>query len=279
MSRNSRLVSMAVKPVQVIAVTSGKGGAGKTNVSANLALALADLGCRVVLFDADLTLGAIDVVLGLEVERSLADVISGKCEFLDVLLQVKHGVRIVPAASGDRSMNQLSPMQHAGVVYSFSEIGDSLDFLIIDTAPGISDTVLNFINAAREVLIVVCDEPTSINDSYALIKLLNIEHGMRRFHVLANKTRFPGEGPAVFKKLLNLTEHFLDIELRYAGAVPFDESVRISAQKRRAVYEASPRSKSALAYKKLASLVKLWPLPVNPNGRVEFFVDRLVQRS
>ena len=121
-------------PVQVIAVTGGKGGVGKTNVSVNLSLALADLGRRVMLMDADLGLANVDVLLGLTAKRTLEDVISGECELRDVLLQGPGGIRIVPAASGTQSMVQLTPIQHAGLIQAFSEISDNLDVLIIDTA-------------------------------------------------------------------------------------------------------------------------------------------------
>ncbi len=126
---------MGMHPVQVIAVTGGKGGVGKTNVSVNLALALAELGRRVVLLDADLGLANVDVLLGLTTKRTLADVIAGECDLRDVLIQGPGGIRIVPAASGTQSMVQLSSLQHAGLIQAFSEIED-LDVLIIDTAAG-----------------------------------------------------------------------------------------------------------------------------------------------
>ena len=158
---------MGMHPVQVIAVTGGKGGVGKTNVSVNLSLALADLGRRVMLLDADLGLANVDVLLGLTAKRTLADVINGECDLRDVLLQGPGGIRIVPAASGTQSMVQLSPMQHAGLIQAFSEISDNLDVLVIDTAAGIGDSVVSFVRAAQEVIVVVCDEPASVTDAYA----------------------------------------------------------------------------------------------------------------
>ncbi len=167
----------SMHPVQVIAVTGGKGGVGKTNVSVNLSLALAELGRRVMLLDADLGLANVDVLLGLTPKHTLADVIEGRCELRDVLLQGPGGIRIVPAASGTQSMVHLSPAQHAGLIQAFSDIGDNLDVLVIDTAAGIGESVVSFVRAAQEVLLVVCDEPTSITDAYALIKLLNRDCG------------------------------------------------------------------------------------------------------
>lgn len=264
-------------PVQVIAVTGGKGGIGKTNVSVNLSLALADMGRRVVLLDADLGLANVDVLLGLKPKATLADVLEGKCDLRDVMVTGPGGIRIVPAASGAANMVSLSPQQHAGLIQAFSEIGDNIDVLVVDTAAGIGDSVVSFVRAAQEALIVVCDEPTSITDAYALIKLLNRDHGMTRFRVLANMVGTPQEGRMVFAKLTKVTDRFLDVALQYVGAVPFDESVRKSVQKQRAVFEAFPRSKASLAIRAIAQKVDAWPLPANPRGHLEFFVERLVQ--
>jgi len=268
-----------VNPVQVIAVTSGRGGTGKTNVAVNLALGLADLGRRVVLLDADLALANVHTLLGFSAESNLVDVISGTCSLNEVILPGRGGVRVVPGASGVRSMTQLSTMQHAGLIHAFSEIGDSLDVLVIDTAAGIGESVVSFVRAAREVLVVVCDEPTSINDAFRLIELLSREHGISRFHVLANKTRTPNEGRVLFNKLVKITDSCLNVVLHYVGDVPFDESVRRAAQKYRAVYEGYPRSKCAFAYKVIAQKVAGWPLPANPCSHLEFFGERLMVAS
>jgi flagellar biosynthesis protein FlhG len=268
---------MGMHPVQVIAVTGGKGGVGKTNVSVNLSLALAELGRRVMLLDADLGLANVDVLLGLTPKQTLADVIDGKCDLRDVILQGPGGVRIVPAASGAQAMVQLSSLQHAGLIQAFSDISNDIDVLVIDTAAGIGDSVVSFVRAAQEVLLVVCDEPTSITDAYALIKMFNRDHGITRFRVMANMAMTPQEGRNLFAKLTKVTDRFLDVALQYVGAVPFDECVRKAVQKQRSVYEAYPRSKAALAFRAIAQKVDAWPLPANPRGHLEFFVERLVQ--
>ena len=268
----------SLHPVQVIAVTGGKGGVGKTSVSVNLALALADLGRRVMLLDADLGLANVDVMLGLTPKRNLADVIEGECELRDVIIPGPGGIRIVPASSGAANMVRLTSQQHAGLIQAFSDISDSIDVLIIDTAAGIGDGVISFVRAAQEVLLVVTDEPTSITDAYALVKLLNRDYGLSRFRVLANMTHTPEEGRNLYAKLTKVTERFLDVALQYVGAIPADELVRKSVQKQRAVYEAYPRSKCAQAYRAVAQKVDGWPLPANPRGLLEFFVVRLVTR-
>jgi flagellar biosynthesis protein FlhG len=278
-SEGSVVVNRGGNPVQVVAVTSAKGGVGKTNVAANLALALADLGNRVLLLDADLAKANLNVLLGHAAERSLADVINGKFSLGEVVHEGRSGVRVVSGRSGDSAMGRLSAIQHAELIRAFNDIGDSLDYLIIDTASGISDTVLSFVGASREVLVVAGDEPSSIASATTLIELVNRRHGVTRFHVLANMVHSSQEGHFLFRKLVKINEHLPEVLLSYAGAIPFDNFVRRAAQKGQAVYEAYPRSKSAAAYKVLAQRVCLWPLPGGPNGRLEFFVERLVASS
>lgn len=262
--------------IQVIAVASGKGGVGKTTLAVNLSSALAKLGRRVVLLDADFGLGNIDVLLGLVPHYTLADLIEGRCALSDVLLEGPNGIRIVPAASGIQYMAHLSPAQHAGLMQAFSDIADSLDVLVIDTATGIGASVVSFVRAAQEVLVVVCDEPTSIADAYALIKLLHHDYGMNRFRVLANMVESPLQGQNLFAKLSKVTDRFLDVVLDYVGAVPYDDYTRKAAQKQLVVYESFPRSKYAKALKAITIKVDAWPLPSSSRGHIEFFVERLV---
>ena len=266
-------------PAQVIAVTGGKGGVGKTNVSVNLAAALAQSGRRVVLMDADLGLANVDVLLGLRPEKTIADLLAGDCLLSDIMVSAGERFNIVPASSGTQSLVDLSAHEHAELIHAFGEIADDVDVLIVDTAAGISDSVVSFVRAAQEVLVVVCDEPTSITDAYALIKLLNRDYGMSRFRVLANMVRSEQEGRNMFAKLTTVTDRFLDVTLQYVGSIPYDESVRKAVQKQQPVFNAFPRSKSSLAIGKLASRVSSWPLPSTPRGHLEFFVERLVRSA
>ncbi|SFB39482.1 MinD/ParA family protein [Azotobacter beijerinckii] len=266
-------------PVQVIAVTSGKGGVGKSVVAVNLALALAGLGRRVMLLDGDLAMGNVDVLLGLGAERTLADVLAGDCGLEDIVLAGPGGIRVVPAASGMCSMARLSARQQAGLIHDFGRLADQLDVLVVDTASGIDDSTVGFVRAAREVLVVLCDEPASIADAYALIGLLNRDYGVSRFRVLANMVAGPREGRELFAKLLRLTEQFLAATLQYVGAVPWDDNLRRAVQRQSAVCEAFPRAKSALAFQSIAEKVDGWPLPANPRGHVEFFVERLIRAA
>lgn len=264
------------RPVRVIAVTGGKGGVGKTNVSVNLATAMAGDGKRVMLLDADLGLANVDVLLGLHPKYNLAHVIAGQRSLEEVMVQGPCGMTIIPASSGIKQMSGLAPSEHAGLIRAFSDISQDVDVLLIDTAAGIADSVTSFCRAAQEVLVVVCDEPASITDAYALIKVLNREHQVFRFRILVNMVQNIQEGRDVFAKLVKAAERFLDVTLDYVGAVPFDEYLRKAVQKQRAVVEAYPRAKATQAFKNIAKKADKWPVPTAAGGHLEFFVERLI---
>lgn len=266
-------------PVKVLAVTGGKGGVGKTNLSVNMSLALAEMGRRVVLMDADLGLANVDVLLGLHAEYTLADVLNGSRTLREVLVRGPGGMKVVPASSGVQEMASLSPQEHAALIHAFSDLGEQIDVLVVDTAAGISDTVISFVRAAQEAVIVVCDEPSSITDAYALIKLLNIEHNMFRFRVVANMTRTTQEGQNLFNKLSTVCERFLDVSLQYLGHIPFDENVRKAVQNRKALLEYAPRSKAAQAIRSIAQKVDEWPVQRDARGHLEFFIERLLRSA
>lgn len=264
------------RPVRVIAVTSGKGGVGKTNVSVNLAVSMAEEGQRVMLLDADLGLANVDVMLGLHPEYDLSHVIQGQRTLEEIIVTGPAGLQIVPASSGTKMMAELSPVEHAGVIRAFSELSHDLDVLIIDTAAGIADSVVSFSRAAQEVIVVVCDEPASITDAYALIKLLSREYGIQRFRVLANMAHSAQEGRELFTKIARVTERYLDVTLDFVGVVPFDDYLRKAVKRQKAVVEAYPRSRAAMAFKTLAQKADKWPIPTGAAGHLEFFVERLI---
>jgi len=263
--------------IQVIAVTGGKGGVGKTNLSVNLSMALAEHRRRVMLLDADLGLANVDILLGLKPKHTLADVINGNASMLDVIVNGPGGVRIVPASSGVQHMANLNLHEHAALINGFAELANQIDVMIVDTAAGISSNVVNFVRACQEVIVVVCDEPSSITDAYALIKLMNTEYHMTRFQVVANMCRTAQEGSRLFQKLNQTCERFLDVTLQYMGHIPFDENVRSAVQKQKPLLQYAPRSKAAQAIRLLANKVISWPTPKHASGHMEFFVEHLLK--
>lgn len=267
------------KPVTVIAVASGKGGVGKTNVSVNLSLALAESGKKVMLLDADLGLANVDLMLGLKSQFNLSHVINGERKLEDIIIKGPEGLMIVPAASGTQMMSELSPQQHAGMIRAFGELNMDLDTLVIDSSAGISDSVVSFCKAAHEILVVVCDEPASLTDAYALIKVMNQDHGIQRFQVLANMVHSEQEGRQLFAKLNHVAGLYLDVNLNLMGYIPYDDSLKKSVKKQKAVLKAYPSSPSARAFTNIAKKVNQWPLPDRATGQLEFFVERLIKYS
>ena len=266
----------APRPVQVIGVTSGKGGVGKTNVSVNLSVALAQRGHHVLLLDADLGLANVDVLLGLQPRYNLSHVLEGRVGLEETFVRGPEGVTIVPSASGVARMADLKSAEHAGIVRAFSELHQPVDVLIVDTAAGLHDSVVSFCRAVQQILVVVCDEPASITDAYALIKVLNRDHGIPRMHVLANMVRTPDEGRQLYRKLTGACDRFLDVILEYAGAVPHDEYLRRAVQRQLPVTQMFPSSPASRAFKELAAKAEKWPVPQGNHGRIEFFVERMV---
>jgi flagellar biosynthesis protein FlhG len=263
-------------PVNVLAVTSGKGGVGKTNVAVNVAVALARAGQRVLLFDADLGLANVDIALGLKPEFDIQHVISGERSLEEIMLDGPGGVRIIPASSGVARMASLAPAEQAGLVHAFSELSFPVDTLVVDTSAGIDNTVLTFTSACQEVIVVVCDEPTSLTDGYALIKVLNQQCGIKRFQILANMVENDLQGRQLFDKLCNVADRFLQVNLGYLGAVPRDDYLRRAVRAQRAVLLEYPRSPSARAFEQIAQRVRRLPAAAQVGG-LGFFIERLVE--
>ncbi len=265
--------------VQVLAVGSGKGGVGKTNASINIAIALAKQGQQVMLMDADLGLANIDVNLGLHCPFNMAHVMSGEKAFKDIVMTGPHGIKVVPAASGIYEMSALNNEQLQHLIQAFSEFDEALDYLVIDTAAGISDMVLAFLNAAHQILVVACDEPSSITDAYALMKVMNQRFSTSRFHFMASMVKNEKHGLGLYNKLERVVEHYLKASVMYLGSVPRDEQLGQANRQQKAVVDTAPLSNSSRAYERMASAIARWPAPDRLSGNMEFFVERLLQSN
>lgn len=263
--------------VQVVAVTSGKGGVGKSNVAVNLSIALSHLGRRVVLLDADMGLANVDILLGLTAKHSLSEVMYEGLSVLDILVPGPSGIHIIPASSGTQSLVSLSAQEQAGLIQSFSYLAQQLDVLIVDTAAGISPMVTSFVQAAQEALLVVTNEPTAITDAYALIKVLHHQYGLSRFRIFANMVHSYHEGQQLCQKLRSVCERFLEVTLVFEGAMPIDEHVKRAVARQRPLVETFPKCPAALAIKALAKRVNDWPTRQGPSGHLEFFIEHLCQ--
>lgn len=265
------------KPLRVIAITGGKGGIGKTTISVNLAIALAKQKKKVLLFDADLGLANVDVMLGLTPEKNLFDVLSGQCELHEVCVEGPHGIKIIPSASGMQTMADLNSAQAIELIHSFSSLTDNIDYMLIDLASGISSQVIDFTHAAQEVLVVICNDPASLMDSYAVIKILHQKYSRNRFGIIVNKVKSPYEGHDVFEKFQTVTEKFINISMHYLGHIPHDDYIGMAARERVAILDKYPQSLAASAINNLAQGIMKWHPDSTLTGGIQFFFERLVQ--
>ena len=266
----------AARGIRVIAVTSGKGGVGKTQVAVNLASALAERGKSTLLLDADLGLANVDVLLGLKPQANLKQVLDGELPLGDVIIELSNGLKVVPAASGVSSLANLSAREQCGLIGAFSELESDVDFMILDTATGADSGVLGFCGAASEVIVMLCDDPASITDAYALIKLLSRERGVTRFRILCNRVRNAMHGRVLFEKFLAVCDRFLTVSLCHVGSIPEDSGVRLAGQMQRALVDFYPSSPAALALKDLAVRADSWNVLDESAGRPIFFLERML---
>jgi flagellar biosynthesis protein FlhG len=267
---------MKRKPAKVIAVCSGKGGVGKTNLATNLAVALGRRGRNTCLLDADLSLANVDVLLGLQPVFNLSHVVNGDADLASTILQGPKNVRVVPASSGNFCMTDLPAAAQVGLIQAFSELADQPEVLVVDTAAGISPKVARFVQAAQHPVVVVCDEPAALTDAYALIKVFSQHYGISRFHIVTNQSRRAGDGKRLFQKLSRVTDNYLDVVLRHTGDVPQDHYLIKAVQEQRAVVDAYPRSDAGEAFQTIAANIDALPNAREASGGIEFFFERLL---
>jgi flagellar biosynthesis protein FlhG len=260
---------------RAIAVAGGKGGVGKSTVAVNLGMALSMAGNDVMLLDADMGLANVDVLLGLAPSRHIGHLLDGTCTLEELLLTAPHGLRVIPAGSGARRLAQLANGEHAAIIRAFDELAAPPKYLLVDTAAGLSDNVSMFAAAADDVVLVVCDEPASLTDAYAMIKVLSRDFGVRRFRMLANMVQTEGDARQLHRKLSRVCDRFLEVVIDYSGWIPHDERLRQAIRRQCAVVDLWPSSRSALAFKQLATAVDTWGEAERAGlDRIAFFGDR-----
>ena len=273
----SQSLTPTPRPIRVIAVSSGKGGVGKSTVVVNLAMAFDRMGKRVLIMDADLGLANIDIFLGLTPQQNISHVLQGKRRLQEVLVDGPGNIRIMPASSGVQELTQLTDEQKLMFLEMIDELEHNIDILLIDTGAGISDTVLYFNLAAQEKIIVVTPEPTSLTDAYALIKVLYTRHGERHFRILTNAVENDKAGKAIFSQLSKVADHFLDgISMDYIGSIPRDPSIPLALMQQKPFIELFPQTSAAKAFTALAQKIDK-SLPPRNYGNVQFFWKSLLR--
>ena len=266
-------------PLRVVAVTSGKGGVGKTNIACNLAVLAARGGRKVLLIDADLGLANADIVLGIAPHHHLGHLLDGSVPLDDILAEGPHGLRIIAASTGVQELTQLQDGQKLRLVDALEEIEDRFDLVIIDCGAGIGDNVLFFAGAAQEALLVVSPEPTSLTDAYAAVKVLSQQGGVESFAVVVNPVPTEAHGRDVFSKLTRVTERFLQARVRFAGWLPRDENLQRALMAQRPVVELFPRSPSSRALGSLLDQLLDRAPAVALQGGLKFLWQRIQRES
>ena len=255
-----------------LAIAGGKGGVGKSTIAVNLGMTLAMAGHDVMLLDADMGLANIDILLGLTPSRHIGHLLDGECRLEDLLIDAPRGLRVIPAGSGARRLAQMDNGERAAIIRAFDELAQPPDYLLVDTAAGLSDGVSMFAAATDDVILVVCDEPASMTDAYAMTKVLSRDFGVRRVRMVANMVRNEGDARAMHQKLSRVSDRFLDVVIDFMGWVPQDERLRQAIRRQSAVVDLWPSSRSALAFKQLAGAVDKWVEPERTGyDRIAFF--------
>jgi len=264
---------------RVIAITSGKGGVGKTNISANFAYLFSKMGKRTLLLDADAGLANIDVILGITPKYNLHHVLSGEKSLSQAVVEGPGGVKILPASSGIPEMTSLSKGQKFTLLEELDGLDEDFDFMFIDTAAGIADNVMYFNMVAGEIIVVATPEPTSLTDAYALIKVLYQGYAARRFMLLVNMAQNSNEAEGVYTRLSNATNQFLDLPIEYLGYIPRDQNVSKAVRKQKLLSDIFPDSKASKSMSEIVkNLCQKQPGDYE-NGTIKFFDRSIIEKN
>ena len=262
---------------KVIAVTSGKGGVGKTNIVGNLAIALTALGKRVVIVDSDVGLANIDIIFNMRPKYNISHIVDGEMTLEEVLVTTSHGVKILPGGSGFSNLTQLTDGEKLNLLTEFEALESIADIVLLDTGAGISSNVLYFNSAADECIVIATREPASITDSYALMKVMAREYGTRYFKLLVNVVNSQKEAKSVYASLEGAISRFLkNIVLEYLGYIPYDPVFQKAVLNRSPVIDYAPASPSASAITGIARKIVDSPIRTSSDGNIKFFMKRIM---
>lgn len=264
------------KATRVYSITSGKGGVGKTAVTANTAVCLARLGKKVLILDADLGLANIDVVFGLAPKYNLNHFFSGEQELSAVLVEGPEGVKILPAGSGIQNVTHLDSLQKQRLLDGLDSMHNDFDFVLIDTEAGISENVTYFNTAAQEILVVTTPDPTAITDAYALMKLLSTQYHEKRFNLVVNMVQTDEEALDVYRKLTMVSNRYLDISIDFLGSIPADRQMIDAIRKQKVIVELYPTSRITSSFTQLAGTLSAEQVSSEPKGGIQFFWKKLL---
>ena len=270
-------MSTPLRTPQVIGVASGKGGVGKTTVAVNLAAALGQRGHRVLLLDADLGMANAQVALGVRSPLNISHLLSGEKTLQELLVPAAPGVQLVPGASGLRDMAALDMSQVATIIHAFDGLQESVDYLVVDVAAGISPSVLTFMAACQRRIVVLQDQPAAIADAYGLIKVMTQDQDLEEIYLVANAVQGDAHGQQLAQFVNDVTLKFLGRTVKYLGCVGADDIVQQAQRKYRSVIDFAPSSRAASDLRRLAQALEKLPPLQEPGGQMQFFMERMLQ--
>ena len=269
----------SVEPLRVMAVTSGKGGVGKTMLTANLAVLAAKRGKRVLIIDADLGLANVEIVFGAKPKRHMGDLLNPDVLIDDVLVEVRPGIHILPAASGIQQLTHLGEEDKLRLLSTLDGLSDRFDLVLIDSGAGIGDNVLFFVAIAQEVVLVVTPEPTSLVDAYAAVKVLSLKMGLKEFGVVINSVVDELAARDVYQKLVNLADRFLSVRIRHLGYVTRDENVHRAVMAQKPIADLFAQAPATRALGVIADRLFSMAPPPAVDGGMKLMWHRLFRES
>ncbi|MGB2286671.1 MAG: AAA family ATPase [Porticoccaceae bacterium] len=264
---------------QIIGIASGKGGVGKTTVSVNLAVMLASMGKKVMLFDADLGLANAQLALGCRTPFNFSHVLSGEKTVKEIIIEGPMGVKLVPGASGIQHMASLNEVETASIIQAFSDIEEELDYFIVDLAAGLSDTVMAFLRACQHRFIVLKNEPSSIADAYGTVKVMIQDYQLNNIALIPNGVYSQDEGERLYGSINSVIQNFLGNRVDYLHSITQDEMVLRAIKASQPLVSFAPSSIASRDFKALGKAVDNLDKNVSMSGGLQFFIERLATQQ